>query len=51
MQIAAMGAQFVKKDEIPPTTIGEQGQLGWTTWLACESRDGDADDLVLRPVA
>ena len=41
----------LQKNEIPPTNIGEQGLLGWTTWLACESRGGDADDLVLRPVA
>lgn len=42
---------ILKKEQVPRTSLGEQGQLGWTTWLACESRAADADDLVLRPVA
>jgi type VI secretion system protein ImpH len=40
----------LNKEEVPPTNLGERGQLGWTTWLACETRDRDADDLVLEPV-
>ncbi len=39
----------LKKEEVPPTNLNEQGRLGWTTWLACDDWDHDADDLVLEP--
>jgi type VI secretion system protein ImpH len=32
--------------EVPGVTLGEQGQLGWTTWLG--ERSGMADDVVLQ---
>ena len=38
---------ILKEEEVPRTALGQAGQLGWTTWLANESRDGHADDLVL----
>lgn len=41
---------ILKKEEVPPTRLGDCGQLGWTTWLACESRGRDADDMLLRPM-
>jgi type VI secretion system protein ImpH len=41
---------ILRKEEVPPTRLGECGQLGWTTWLACESRGRDADDMLLRPM-
>lgn len=33
--------------EIPPTTLGRQGRLGLTTWLAGGPRSTDARDLLL----
>ncbi|HVG04018.1 MAG TPA: type VI secretion system baseplate subunit TssG [Burkholderiaceae bacterium] len=33
--------------EVPPTKIGRQGRLGWTTWLSGGPREKDARDLVL----
>jgi predicted component of type VI protein secretion system len=29
--------------------LGEQGQLGWTSWLGNRQDDTDADDVLLRP--
>jgi type VI secretion system protein ImpH len=40
----------LRREEVPPINLGEQGQLGWTTWLACDVRDQDAEDLILRPL-
>jgi type VI secretion system protein ImpH len=34
-------------DDIPPTTLGVRGRLGWTTWLAHRHRSSDAADLCL----
>jgi type VI secretion system protein ImpH len=34
-------------DEVPITTMGRAGRLGWTTWLGGEDRSADADDLLL----
>lgn len=49
-----VGEEFVwdmnlvlKKEEVPALELGRIGQLGWTTWLASEAFDKDADDLVL----
>lgn len=33
--------------EIPPTHIGRQGRLGWTSWLGGRPREEDAHDLLL----
>jgi len=33
--------------EVPPTKLGKQGRLGWTTWLAGGPRSMDACDLLL----
>ena len=41
----------LKKQEVPPTQLGSQGQLGWTTWLVSQQPQRDADDLVLTPQA
>jgi len=43
-------AQLVlKAEEVPQISMGKQGRLGWTTWLATRPFEKDADDLVLRP--
>lgn len=39
----------LKRNEVPPTSLGGLGQLGWTTWLASQPLVRDADDLVLTP--
>ena len=39
----------LKKEEVPPAVLGESGRLGWTSWLSSDSRERDADDLVLEP--
>lgn len=38
---------ILRRSEVPSLTLGRQGHLGWTTWLAHPGRERDADDLVL----
>jgi type VI secretion system protein ImpH len=38
---------ILKRNEVPPLTLGRQGRLGWTAWLGGKPRERDADDLVL----
>ena len=40
----------LKKDEVPPLVLGQQSQLGWTTWLTSQPPPRDADDLNLDAV-
>jgi type VI secretion system protein ImpH len=40
----------LKRDEVPPLVLGQQGRLGWTDWLEHESLEQDADDLFLDPL-
>lgn len=42
---------ILKKDEVPMCQLGQQGQLGWTTWLKTKEFEDNADDLLLRPYA
>jgi type VI secretion system protein ImpH len=37
----------LKRDEVPALKLGQQGQLGWTTWLGTRRSAADADDLCL----
>lgn len=39
----------LRADEVPETRLGEQGQLGWTTWIGRRPEGRDADDLRLAP--
>lgn len=41
---------ILKKEEVPPVAFGEQGQLGWTSWMPEEEIEEDPDDLILRPM-
>lgn len=41
---------ILRKEETPPTTLGDQGQLGWTGWMPSKVMPRDPDDLVLRPM-
>jgi type VI secretion system protein ImpH len=41
----------LKEREVPTAQLGSLGQLGWTTWLVSQPREGDAADLVLSPQA
>jgi type VI secretion system protein ImpH len=43
-------ALILEAEEVPPLRLDGNGRLGWTTWLASQSRTQPADDLVLRPV-
>ncbi|WP_207478249.1 type VI secretion system baseplate subunit TssG [Arenibaculum pallidiluteum] len=36
--------------EVPGITLGQQGRLGWTTWLGRRREESDADDLTLAPL-
>jgi type VI secretion system protein ImpH len=38
---------ILKRDEVPPTRLGEQGRLGWTTWMMPRRKPDDAADLFL----
>lgn len=40
---------ILKKEEVPGTTLGGGGRLGWTTWMKGGPALQDADRLVLRP--
>lgn len=43
--------QFIlKKEETPPVAFGQQGRLGWTSWMPPEEKVKDPDDLILRPM-
>ena len=41
---------ILKKEETPPTKLGDQGRLGWTGWMPPDVVPRDPDDLVLRPM-
>ncbi|MBU0754424.1 MAG: type VI secretion system baseplate subunit TssG [Planctomycetes bacterium] len=41
---------ILKKEEIPPLKLGVSGRLGWTSWLADQPPQKDADDLILAPI-
>jgi type VI secretion system protein ImpH len=41
---------ILKRDEVPPLELGEQGALGWTTWIASRPFDTDPADLMLEPL-
>ena len=38
---------ILRRDEVPRTQLGRQGQLGWTTWLTPRRSATDAADLFL----
>lgn len=42
---------ILKAAEVPQTSLGRQGMLGWTTWLSSRPFTDDSHDLVLRPDA
>lgn len=35
----------LRKDEVPPLTLGRSGRLGWTSWLGNRQAASDAGDL------
>lgn len=35
--------------QVPRLSLGESGQLGWTTWLASDGFERPAEDLILQP--
>jgi type VI secretion system protein ImpH len=37
----------LRRDEVPPIRLGQQGRLGWTTWLMPRRAEEDAADLFL----
>ena len=42
--------QFVlRADQVPQTSLGQSGRLGWTTWLKTKPFTHDAEDLILNP--
>jgi type VI secretion system protein ImpH len=41
---------ILKRDEVPPLKLGEETQLGWTTWLTGQPLEHDADDVKLDAV-
>ena len=40
---------LLRKDEVPGTQLGHQGQLGWTSWLLGKQPEQDVGDMVLYP--
>ena len=45
------GLQLVlKKADVPTSRLGQSGRMGLSTWMGQPQRDGDADDVVLKPV-
>ena len=38
---------ILRRDEVPQTRLGQQGRLGWTTWLMPRRSAADAADLFL----
>jgi type VI secretion system protein ImpH len=41
---------ILRREETPPVVLGEQGLLGWSTWMPQEMRLKDPDELVLGPL-
>jgi type VI secretion system protein ImpH len=41
----------LRNEEVPATRLGQQGRLGWTTWLMPRRRGTDAADLFLNASA
>lgn len=39
----------LREAEVPPTRLGQSGQLGWTTWIGNRAPGSDADELLLAP--
>lgn len=37
----------LRADEVPATRLGENGRLGWTSWLKTRAFTRDADDLII----
>jgi type VI secretion system protein ImpH len=37
----------LRKDDVPGTTLGHDGRLGWTTWMGARNSDADADDVII----
>jgi type VI secretion system protein ImpH len=35
------------KDDVPGTTLGRDGRLGWTTWMGTRKSKTDADDVII----
>ena len=41
----------LRKEEVPPLTLGGPARLGWTTWLNARPAERDAGELILEPAA
>jgi type VI secretion system protein ImpH len=41
---------ILRRDDVPPATLGGGARLGWTSWLPGRDATRDADELVLNPV-
>ena len=40
---------ILERDQVPQTSLGRSGQIGWTTWLGRAPSKKDASDLILNP--
>jgi type VI secretion system protein ImpH len=40
---------ILKKEQVKPIQLGQEGQLGWTTWLTSKPIESDGDNLMLNP--
>ena len=40
----------LNREEVPVTRLGHAGRLGLSTWMGQRQHDGDADQVILRPV-
>ena len=38
---------ILRREDVPPTRLGRDGRLGWTTWLMPRNKQSDAADLFL----
>lgn len=41
---------ILQQEQVPPSRLGNQIYLGWTTWLGEQAKKQDADELILHPV-
>lgn len=39
------------REDVPRLSLGQSGELGWTTWLGERKTTMDADDVIIRPNA
>ena len=49
MVYASSGSSKLIGREVPNVVLGQEGRLGWTSWIGEKPQEAVTDDVVLRP--